>query len=115
VAAILLVLVAQQQIAGVMVVAALIILGREILVSGLREFLAGLRISVPVSRLAKWKTGIQMVALGVVMVGPYGPRGFYLEEIGMVGLALAALLTLITGYDYLRAGLSYMDRPKQEA
>jgi hypothetical protein len=51
----------------------------------------------------------------VVMVGPYGPRGFYLEEIGMVGLALAALLTLITGYDYLRAGLSYMDRPKQEA
>jgi cardiolipin synthase (CMP-forming) len=115
VAAILLVLVAQQQIAGVMVVAALIILGREILVSGLREFLAGLRISVPVSRLAKWKTAIQMVALGVVMVGPYGPRGFYLEETGMVGLALAALLTLITGYDYLRAGLSYMDRPKQEA
>ncbi len=114
VAAILLVLVGQHRIAGPMIVAALIILGREILVSGLREFLAGLRISVPVSRLAKWKTGIQMVALGVVMVGEYGPRGVYIEEIGMLGLAAAAVLTLITGYDYLRAGLRHMDQPKTE-
>lgn len=114
VAAILLVLVGQQRIAGPMIVAALIILGREILVSGLREFLAGLRISVPVSRLAKWKTGIQMVALGVVMVGEFGPRGFYIEEIGDLGLAAAAILTLITGYDYLRAGLRHMDQPKTE-
>lgn len=114
VAAILLVLVGQQRIAGPMIVAALIILGREILVSGLREFLAGLRISVPVSRLAKWKTGIQMVALGVVMVGGHGPAGFYIEEIGTLGLAAAAVLTLITGYDYLRAGLRHMDPPKTE-
>jgi cardiolipin synthase len=110
VAATLMVLVAQARIQGVMVLAALVILCREILVSGLREFLAGVRMSVPVSRLAKWKTGIQMVALGVLIVGDYGPAMLPIRLIGEIGLAAAAVLTLITGYDYLRAGLRHINR-----
>jgi cardiolipin synthase len=106
VAAVLLVLVAQERIAGVMVIAALVILCREILVSGLREFLAGLKVGLPVSRLAKWKTAIQMVALGFLIVGDAGP--FPIRIVGEVGLAAAAFLTLFTGWDYLRAGLRHM-------
>lgn len=87
---------------------ALIILAREILVSGLREFLADLRVGLPVSRLAKWKTGIQMLAIGGILLGPYGPFGLPYLEIGDVLLWIAALLTLVTGYDYLRASLKYM-------
>jgi cardiolipin synthase len=113
VAAVLLVLVALDRIHGVMVVAALIILCREILVSGLREFLAGLKVGVPVSRLAKWKTAIQMVALGFLIVGDQGP--FPIRLIGDVGLAAAAALTLITGWDYLRAGLGHMDPERPQA
>jgi cardiolipin synthase len=109
VAATLLVLVAQQRIAGWWVLAALIILCRELLVSGLREFLAGLRVRVPVSRLAKWKTAIQMVALGFLIVGDMGPAALAPRWIGEIGLAIAAGLTLMTGYDYLRAGLTHMD------
>src|SRR5437879_6458087 len=113
VAATLLVLVAEQRIAGWWVLAALIILCRELLVSGLREFLAGLRVRVPVSGLAKWKTGIQMVALGFLIVGDKGPPELAPQLVGEIGLALAAGLTLVTGYDYLRAGLSYMDAPEE--
>jgi len=90
---------------------ALVILSREILVSGLREFLAGLRVGLPVSRLAKWKTGIQMVALGVLLLDHLGPIS--LTEIGRGLLWLAALLTLVTGYDYFRSGLRYMDAPQE--
>jgi len=107
VAAVILVLCAQQRIAGYVVFFALIILGREILVSGLREFLAGLKVGVPVSSLAKWKTAIQMIALGFLIVGDQGP--FPIRLIGDVGLTLAAILTLYTGWDYLRAGLGHMD------
>jgi len=89
--------------------AAIIILMREILVSGLREYLAGLKqISVPVSRLAKWKTGVQMVALGFLIIGPYGPGHYPWTNIGEIGLWLAAIVTAITGWDYLRAGLKHM-------
>lgn len=109
VAAVLLILVGQQRIDGLSVVSALVILSREILVSGLREFLAKTAISVPVSRLAKWKTGIQMVALGVCIVGPYGPFGWPWVGIAEIGLLAAALLTLVTGWDYLRSGLKHMD------
>jgi cardiolipin synthase len=108
VAAVLLILVGQQRIDGWSVISALVILSREILVSGLREFLAKTAISVPVSRLAKWKTGIQMVALGVCIVGAHGPWGLPWVMIGEVGLAAAALLTLVTGWDYLRSGLTHM-------
>ena len=87
---------------------ALVILCREILVSGLREYLAGLRVGMPVSRLAKWKTAIQMVAIGVLIVGDAGPAFLPVTAIGELLLWLAALLTLMTGYDYLRAGLAHM-------
>ncbi len=86
---------------------AVIILLREILVSGLREFLAELRVSVPVSRLAKWKTAIQMGSLPLLLIGDAWPE-FPNHEIGEVGLWIAAALTLITGYDYLRAGLHHI-------
>ena len=74
----------------------------------LREFLAEISVSVPVSRLAKWKTVVQMVAIGFLIVGDAGWHVFPVVEIGMVGIWLAALLTLYTGYDYLRAGLQHM-------
>lgn len=115
VAAVLLLLVAQQRIDGWSVVSALVILCREIMVSGLREFLAKTAISVPVSRLAKWKTGIQMVALGVCIVGPFGPWGMPWVLIGEIGLGLAALLTLITGWDYLRSGLRHINSESEAA
>ena len=98
---------------------ALVILAREILVSGLREYLAGLRVGLPVSRLAKWKTGIQMMAIGVLLFDDTGP--IPLSSFGQALLWLAALLTLVTGYDYLRAGLRHMDvdvpptQPAQES
>jgi cardiolipin synthase len=94
---------------------ALVILSREILVSGLREYLAGLRVRVPVSRLAKWKTGIQMTAIGFLLVGDAGPAILPVQDIGEVLLWVAALLTLVTGYDYLHAGLPHMteERPRR--
>lgn len=93
------------------VLPALVILCREILVSGLREYLAGLRVGMPVSRLAKWKTVIQMVAIGVLIVGDAGPRFLPVAAIGETLLWVAASLTLLTGYDYLQAGFRHMARP----
>ena len=91
---------------------AIVILLREILVSGLREYLAGLRIGLPVTELAKWKTGVQMGALGTLLAGDTGARviglGFLpVSTIGEILLWGAALLTLVTGWDYLRAGLRH--------
>ncbi|MET4697127.1 cardiolipin synthase [Constrictibacter sp. MBR-5] len=108
VAAVILMLVAFGRISGLSVIPALIILCREILVSGLREFLASLQVSLPVSRLAKWKTTIQMVALGFLIVGNSGPVWLPVETIGDIGLWTAAILTLITGWDYLRASARYV-------
>lgn len=96
------------------IVAAIAILGREILVSGLREFLAG-RASLPVTTLAKWKTAVQMAAIAVLLVGPAAPWGLPLQRIGEIGLWIAALLTLITGWDYLRRGLELMREPAARA
>ena len=95
------------------VLPALVILCREILVSGLREYLAGLRVGMPVSRLAKWKTTIQMVAIGFLIVGDAGPSFVPVAAIGETLLWIAALLTLVTGYDYLRAGLPHITRPRR--
>ena len=101
-------LVYSRRIDGITVIPAVIILCREFLVSGLREFLAGLKVSVPVSRLAKWKTAGQMVALGFLLAGEAGDRVMpFNQEIGIAGLWVAAILTLYTGYDYLRAGLRH--------
>ena len=107
IASVLLVLVDIDRISGLTVLPAAVILCREILVSGLREFLAEVRVSVPVTALAKWKTTTQMLALGFLLVGPSGPDFGPLTttEIGIWGLWGAAFLTLITGYDYLIAGL----------
>lgn len=112
VAAVLIMLVANQHIAGLAVLPAVVILLREVMVSGLREFLAGLRVGVPVSRLAKWKTGIQMLAIGWLIVGDHGPAAWPVTFIGEVGLWMAAALTLVTGWDYLRAGLRHMLAPQ---
>lgn len=109
VSAALFMLVARGRISEPTILPALVILMREILVSGLREHLATLRVGLPVSRLAKWKTGIQMVAIGVLLVGDAGPIALPVRTIGETMLWVAALLTLITGYDYLHAGLNHMD------
>ena len=109
VAAALMMLAANQTIAGWSLIAAVIILSREILVSGLREFLAELDVSVPVTRLAKSKTVMQMVAIGFLLAGPAGDKVFaYTTLTGLILLWASALITLYTGYDYLRAGLQYV-------
>lgn len=110
VAAVILLLVAFGRMSHITVAAALIILLREVLVSGLREFLAELRVGLPVSALAKWKTGAQMVALGFLIVSDAKATAFIPSQaIGEVLLWLAAALTLYTGYDYLRIGLKHAD------
>ncbi|MCJ9429462.1 CDP-diacylglycerol--glycerol-3-phosphate 3-phosphatidyltransferase [Kordiimonas marina] len=109
VGAILLMVVATGWVSGIHVVAAVIIMCRELLVSGLREFLAGIQVSVPVSMAAKWKTTVQMLALGALCWAK-GGAAFDIPslEIGIALLWAAAVLTLYTGYDYLRAGLKHM-------
>jgi len=123
VAAVILVLSAQGVLTGpyvgdLHVAAGLIILIREIAVSGLREFLGSLRVSMPVSKLAKWKTAFQMISLGALILGNALP-GWTVSigeldanlphTIGLVTLWGAAVLTVITGWDYLRVGLKHMD------
>ena len=123
VAAVILVLAAQGVLNGpyvgdMHVVAGLIILMREIAVSGLREFLGPLQVSVPVSKLAKWKTTFQMVSLGALILGEGLPRWTMMigavdanipHTVGLLTLWGAAVLTVITGWDYLRVGLKHMD------
>ena len=128
VAAVILVLTAQGYLRGpyvgdAHVIAGLIILVREIAVSGLREFLGGLQVSMPVSRLAKWKTTFQLLSLGALIFGgavegvPCHSRLEYcgtfahqwIHLVGLTSLWAAAVLTLITGWDYLRVGLKHMD------
>lgn len=96
-------------ITGVHLIPALVILLREMAVSGLREFLAGLSVSVPVSKLAKWKTTFQMVALGALILAGGLPELVFIKQVGVASLWAAAVLTLVTGWDYLRAGLKHMD------
>jgi cardiolipin synthase len=108
VAAALIVLVANQTIVGWSLWAGVIILSREILVSGLREYLAELDVSIPVTRLAKYKTTLQMIAIGFLLAGPAGDKVLGITtDIGLVLLWISAVLTLYTGYDYLRAGLRH--------
>jgi cardiolipin synthase (CMP-forming) len=109
VAVVLLVLCGDQILRGGHVWAAIIILAREVLVSGLREFLGQLRVSVPVTQIAKWKTTVQLVAIGFLIAGPAGDT--IIPGVTWVGIALlwiAAGLTLYTGYDYFRAGLRHV-------
>ena len=97
------------EIEGIHIIAALVILLREIFVSGLREFLAPLNVSMPVSSLAKWKTTFQLVALGALILGGAVPQQEWVHTVGLASLWLAAGLTLVTGYDYLRIGLKHFD------
>jgi cardiolipin synthase (CMP-forming) len=109
VSSILLLLAADGTIAGWTIWAAIIILCREILVSGLREYLAELKVSVPVTWLAKWKTTIQLIAIGFLLAGPAGDKLIpHITEVGIVLLWIAALITIYTGYDYFRAGLKHV-------
>ena len=129
VATVILILTAQGMLRGpyvgdLHVVAGLIILLREIAVSGLREFLGGLQVSVPVSKLAKWKTTFQLVALGALILGgavhgqpcaslAEGDCGTWQDQwirsVGLFSLWSAAALTVVTGWDYLRVGFKHMD------
>ena len=107
VAAVILLLVYNRQIDGVHVLPAVVILLREIAVSGLREFLAGGSVTLPVSRLAKWKTGIQIVALSFLIVGRYAPGWIPATALGDIGLWLAAVLTVISARGYWRTSLQH--------
>lgn len=113
VAAVLLMLVGVGTIEGLALLPAALILCREILVSGLREFLAGARVGMPVSQLAKWKTGLQMTVIGVLIAGDALPDigPFTVIEIGVAGLWVAAALTIITGADYMIAGIKHIRAP----
>lgn len=109
VAACLLLLANGETIGGWSLIAAIIILCREILVSGLREFLAELQVSVPVTQLAKYKTTLQLLAIGFLLAGPAGDAVLpYTTETGLVLLWISAILTLYTGYDYFRAGIGHL-------
>jgi cardiolipin synthase len=116
VGAALMVVVAHGRVSALGLYPAIIIMLREILVSGLREYLAGIRIGLPVTRLAKWKTGFQMCALGTLLAGDTGARvlGLSALPVSLIGEAMlwiAAALTLITGWDYLTAGLRHAVTP----
>ncbi|MHC5652563.1 CDP-diacylglycerol--glycerol-3-phosphate 3-phosphatidyltransferase [Stappia sp.] len=109
VAVCLLLLAAKGDIGGWSMIAAAIILCREILVSGLREYLAELRVSVPVTKLAKWKTTVQLIAMALLLAGPAGEAVLPGTQIaGLTALWIAAVLTLYTGYDYFRAGIGHL-------
>jgi cardiolipin synthase len=131
VSSVLLMLAADGTIRGWSLWAAIVILCREILVSGLREYLAGLRVSVPVTALAKWKTTLQLVAVGFLIAGDAGDQWFpgvtiasislgdfgiffragavgLITFIGLTLLWLSAVLTLYTGWDYFRAGMRHL-------
>ncbi|WP_448658890.1 CDP-diacylglycerol--glycerol-3-phosphate 3-phosphatidyltransferase [Sphingomonas sp. CJ99] len=109
VAAVLLLLCAKGVVTGIHIVPALIILVREITVSGLREFLGGLQISVPVSKLAKWKTALQLISLGALILILGLPSIWWIAPVALSAFWLAAALTVVTGWDYLRVGLTHMD------
>ncbi len=109
VASCLLMLAADETIRGWSLWAAIVILCREILVSGLREYLAELRVSVPVTRLAKWKTTAQLVAIGFLLAGQAGDQIIPVVTItGLTLLWVSAIVTLYTGYDYFRAGVQHL-------
>jgi CDP-diacylglycerol--glycerol-3-phosphate 3-phosphatidyltransferase (EC 2.7.8.5) len=107
IAATIIMLVGFDRIQGIALIPTVVILCREILVSGLREYLSALQQTLPVTRLAKWKTGFQMVGLGVLILGdtfPFLP----LETVGLYSLWVAAVLTVITGYNYLKTSIKHM-------
>jgi cardiolipin synthase len=121
VGATLMLLVGEARLSELGLYPAIVIMLREILVSGLREYLASIRIGLPVTGLAKWKTGFQMTALGTLLAGDTGAQwiGLGFLPIGFIGIGfigecmlwIAAALTLVTGWDYLTAGLHHAASP----
>ena len=110
VGAVLLMLAQNGRLGDYGIIPAVVILCREITVSGLREFMAEIRVGMPVTRLAKWKTAAQLTALPMLIVGDAPPASDWeLTGIGLIMLWVSAILTLITGYDYLRRSLDHMD------
>lgn len=117
VGAVLMMLVGMGRLSSLALYPAIVIMLREILVSGLREYLAGIRIGLPVTRLAKWKTGFQMGALGTLLAGDtaaplIGLGALPVSLIGEAMLWVAAGLTLVTGWDYLTAGWRHASTPE---
>lgn len=108
VTAVLMMLCASSALEGIHVIAAVIIMIREVLISGMREFLAGSKVIVPVTRLAKWKTFIQMLALGFLIVNTASPVWIPAVEIGTIGIWIAAFLTAWTGFGYLKSGMTHI-------
>ncbi len=109
----LIMLVAQGPVTGIHVVAVIIILVREVLISGLREFLSGHQVVVAVTTLAKWKTTTQMIATGLLLLGPAGDNIFWgLTDVGLALLWIAALITAYTGFEYWRGARVHLaDHP----
>ena len=113
VSAALILLVMNGTIQNYEVIAAIIILTREILISGLREFLSDVQVKIPVSSLAKGKTFIQMLSIAILLTGETGNKiinfeSYNAQTIGIVLLWLSAFLTLYTGYDYFRKGIEHV-------
>ena len=107
VASVILILTSKEVITDWDTIPALIILLREIAVSGLREYLAGIKVSVPVSKISKLKTSLQLIALAILILSESGISFIPILFIGKIALWSAAILTLYTGYDYLRSGLKH--------
>lgn len=110
VATILLMLVATGRVWGIWVVFVIAIFIREFIISGLREYLGPKDVKVPVSDLAKWKTAVQMIATGLLIIGPHITGGVF---IGITALIAAAALTVYTGWDYLKVGYEYMQEESE--
>ncbi|MCB1538733.1 MAG: CDP-diacylglycerol--glycerol-3-phosphate 3-phosphatidyltransferase [Rhodospirillales bacterium] len=109
VAAMLILIAAFNRLPGIWTIPAIVIMMREMLIAGLREFLGPHRIMLPVSRLAKWKTVFQMFAMGFLIMGRHGDVVLpHTLLIGQVGLTFAAVLTVVTGWDYMRKGLAHI-------
>ena len=104
---VILILTSKGIISNFEIIPALIILVREIAVSGLREFLAGIKVSVPVSKIGKFKTLLQLIALGILILSEGGIAILPILFFGKIALWVAALLTLYTAYDYLKSGLKH--------
>ena len=107
VAVLLIALVAFGRLPDLWIIPVLIIMARELLVSGLREFLGPHNVKLPVTNLAKWKTAAQMIALGALIIGPYLPHALFG---GQILLCFAAAITALTGWDYLKVTLDHMKK-----
>tara|TARA_B100001123_G_scaffold448532_1_gene610071 strand:+ start:1237 stop:1710 length:474 start_codon:yes stop_codon:yes gene_type:complete len=107
VASVILILTSKEVISGFEIIPALIILVREIIVSGLREFLARIKVGVPVSKIAKFKTALQLIALGILILSEGGITTIPVLIFGKIFLWIAAILTLYTGYDYFKSGIKH--------